>query len=103
MCSGREFQVWAAATGKARLPTVGGSSGAVFRSDYCNNVFTSHAPQTATIIGPAVGHQTYCGPTAGDGIQWIAGILPTTLHYLSTCSGVYAVVILIMFCGYCDP
>ena len=22
MCSGREFQVWAAATGKARLPTV---------------------------------------------------------------------------------
>jgi len=31
MCSGREFQMWAAATGKARLPTVAGLTGGTTR------------------------------------------------------------------------
>jgi len=31
MCSGREFQVWAAATGKARLPTVASLTGGTTR------------------------------------------------------------------------
>ena len=31
MCSGREFQVWAAATGKARLPTVASLPGGTTR------------------------------------------------------------------------
>jgi len=31
MCSGREFQMWAAATGKARLPTVASLSGTGFQ------------------------------------------------------------------------
>ena len=31
MCSGREFQVWAAATGKARLPTVASLTGVTTR------------------------------------------------------------------------
>jgi len=32
MCSGREFQIWAAATGKARLPTVESLTGGNQRS-----------------------------------------------------------------------
>jgi len=31
VCSGREFQVWAAATGKARLPTVASLTGGTTR------------------------------------------------------------------------
>jgi len=31
MCSGREFQVWAVATGKARLPTVASLTGGTTR------------------------------------------------------------------------
>jgi len=31
LCSGREFQVWAAATGKARLPTVASLTGGTTR------------------------------------------------------------------------
>jgi len=44
MCSGREFQVWAAATGKARLPTVASLTGGTTRRPPCRRKWGTPSP-----------------------------------------------------------
>jgi len=71
MCSGREFQVWAAATGKARLPTVASLTGgtpdgskyqfAAVLADCWWQSWTQHHTHTHAFNGPFPGLPGWAG------------------------------------------
>ena len=57
MCSGREFQVWAAATGKARLPTVASLTGGT-------------TPAERRALGPGTSTLEVSGPRYRGALPW---------------------------------
>jgi len=69
MCSGREFQVWAAATGKARLPTVASLTGGTTRR---------LVPAERRALRPGTSTVEVSGLRYRGALSWRTGVYPWT-------------------------